>query len=50
LLGLINTVLDVAKIESKFTLNMAEYAIESVVETLRSARSPSPTTKAHSQD
>jgi signal transduction histidine kinase len=38
LLGLINTVLDVAKIESgQFTLNMAEYAIESVVETVRSA-------------
>jgi signal transduction histidine kinase len=38
LLGLINTVLDVAKIESgQFTLNMSEYAIESVVETVRSA-------------
>jgi signal transduction histidine kinase len=38
LLGLINTVLDLAKIESgQFTLNMAEYAIESVVETVRSA-------------
>jgi GAF domain-containing protein len=38
LLGLINTVLDVAKIESgQFTLNMAEYAIESIVETVRSA-------------
>jgi signal transduction histidine kinase len=38
LLGLINTVLDVAKIESgQFTLNLAEYAIESVVETVRSA-------------
>jgi signal transduction histidine kinase/putative methionine-R-sulfoxide reductase with GAF domain len=38
LLGLINTVLDVAKIESgQFTLNMTEYAIESVVETVRSA-------------
>jgi len=37
-LGLINTVLDIAKIESgQFTLNMAEYAIESVVETVRSA-------------
>src|SRR5262249_11110096 len=33
LLGLINTVLDIAKIESgQFTLNMTEYAIESVVE------------------
>ena len=38
LLGLIDTVLDIAKIESgQFTLNMAEYAIESVVETVRSA-------------
>jgi signal transduction histidine kinase len=38
LLGLINTVLDIAKIESgQFTLNMAEYAIASVVETVRSA-------------
>jgi len=38
LLGLINTVLDIAKMESgQFTLNMAEYAIESIVETVRSA-------------
>jgi signal transduction histidine kinase len=38
LLGLINTVLDIAKIESgQFTLNMTEYAMESVVETVRSA-------------
>jgi signal transduction histidine kinase len=38
LLGLINTVLDIAKIESgQFTLNMGEYALESVVETVRSA-------------
>ena len=38
MLGLINTVLDIAKIESgQFTLNMSEYAIESVVETVRSA-------------
>src|SRR5262245_8547554 len=38
LLGLINTVLDIAKIESgQFTLNLAEYAIDSVVETVRSA-------------
>jgi signal transduction histidine kinase len=38
LLGLINTVLDIAKIESgQFTLNFTEYAIESVVETVRSA-------------
>jgi GAF domain-containing protein len=35
LLGLINTVLDIAKIESgQFTLNMAEYDIDSVVETV----------------
>jgi hypothetical protein len=33
-LGLINTVLDIAKIQScQFTLNMTEYAIGSVVET-----------------
>jgi signal transduction histidine kinase len=38
LLGLINTVLDIAKIESgQFTLNMTEYAVESVVETVRAA-------------
>src|SRR5262245_62473308 len=38
LLGLINTVLDIAKIESgQFSLNLAEYALESVVETVRSA-------------
>jgi signal transduction histidine kinase len=38
LLGLINTVLDIAKIESgQFTLNMSEYAIESVIETVRVA-------------
>src|SRR5262249_49896911 len=38
LLGLINTVLDIAKIESgQFTLNMTEYAIESVVETVHAA-------------
>ena len=38
LLGLINTVLDIAKIESgQFTLNMTEYDIESIVETVRSA-------------
>jgi len=38
LLGLINTVLDIAKIESgQFTLNMTEYAIEGVVETVRAA-------------
>ena len=33
-----NTVLDIAKIESgQFTLNMSEYAIESVIETVRVA-------------
>jgi GAF domain-containing protein len=38
LLGLINTVLDIAKIESgQFTLNMSEYAIGNVVETVRAA-------------
>jgi len=38
LLGLANTVLDIAKIESgQFTLSMAEYEMESVVETVRSA-------------
>jgi len=38
LLGLINTVLDIAKIESgQFALNMSEYAIETVVETVRAA-------------
>jgi signal transduction histidine kinase len=38
LLGLINTVLDIAMIVSgQFTLNMTEYAMESVVETVRAA-------------
>jgi len=38
LLGLINSVLDIAKIESgQFSLNLAEYALESVVETVRAA-------------
>ena len=38
LLGLINTVLDIAKIESgQFSLNLAEYALASVVETVRAA-------------
>src|SRR5262247_1158359 len=38
LLGLINTVLDIAKIESgQFSLNLADYALESVVETVRAA-------------
>jgi signal transduction histidine kinase len=38
LLGLINTVLDIAKIESgQFNLNLAEYALDNVVETVRAA-------------
>jgi signal transduction histidine kinase/putative methionine-R-sulfoxide reductase with GAF domain len=38
LLGLINTVLNIAKIESgQFTLNIAEYSIEGVVEAVRAA-------------
>src|SRR5262249_49264079 len=38
LLGLINTVLDIAKIESgQFTLNMAEYSLDGVVEIVRTA-------------
>jgi GAF domain-containing protein len=38
LLGLINTVLDIAKIESgQFSLNLADYALESVIETVRAA-------------
>jgi signal transduction histidine kinase len=38
LLGLINTVLDIAKIESgQFSLNLAEYALDMVVETVQSA-------------
>src|SRR5262245_20094553 len=38
LLGLINTVLDIAKIESgQFSLNLAEYALDNVVETVRAA-------------
>src|SRR6201993_3067045 len=38
LLGLINTVLDIAKIESgQFTLNIAQYALDGVVETVCTA-------------
>ena len=38
LLGLINTVLDIAKIESgQFSLNLGEYTMENVVETVRAA-------------
>ena len=38
LLGLINSVLDIAKVESgQFSLNLAEYALDNVVETVRAA-------------
>jgi signal transduction histidine kinase len=38
LLGLINTALDIAKIEAgQFSLNLAEYALSNVVETVRAA-------------
>src|SRR5262245_43014668 len=51
LLGLINTVLDIAKIESgQFTLNMTEYAIESVVETVRAATESLAQNKAYACD
>src|SRR5262249_50088737 len=41
LLGLINTVLDIAKIESgQFSLNLGEYALENVAETGRAATKP----------
>jgi signal transduction histidine kinase len=37
-LGLINTVLDIAKIEAgQFSLNLAEYALSNIVETVRAA-------------
>jgi GAF domain-containing protein len=46
LLGLINTVLDIAKIESgQFSLNLAEYALENVVETVRAATESLASTK-----
>jgi signal transduction histidine kinase len=46
LLGLINTVLDIAKIESgQFSLNLGEYALESVVETVRGATESLAATK-----
>jgi signal transduction histidine kinase len=51
LLGLINTVLDIAKIESgQFTLNMTEYAIESVMETVRAATESLAQKEAHAHD
>ena len=38
LLGLINSVLDIAKVEfGQFSLNLAEYALDNVVETVRAA-------------
>jgi signal transduction histidine kinase len=38
LLGLINMVLDIAKIESgQFSLNLAEYAMDNIIETIRAA-------------
>ena len=46
LLGLINTVLDIAKIESgQFSLNLSEYALENVVETVRAATESLAATK-----
>src|SRR5262245_34597541 len=46
LLGLINTVLDIAKIESgQFSLNLGEYVLESVVETVRGATESLAATK-----
>jgi GAF domain-containing protein/anti-sigma regulatory factor (Ser/Thr protein kinase) len=46
LLGLINTVLDIAKIESgQFSLNLGEYALENVVETVRGATESLAATK-----
>jgi signal transduction histidine kinase/putative methionine-R-sulfoxide reductase with GAF domain len=46
LLGLINTVLDIAKVESgQFSLNMAEYALDNVVETVRAATESLAATK-----
>jgi signal transduction histidine kinase/putative methionine-R-sulfoxide reductase with GAF domain len=46
LLGLINTILDIAKIESgQFSLNLGEYALENVVETVRAATEALAATK-----
>ncbi|HET6926732.1 MAG TPA: GAF domain-containing protein [Hyphomicrobiaceae bacterium] len=46
LLGLINTVLDIAKIESgQFSLNLGEYALENVVETVRATTESLAATK-----
>ena len=52
LLGLINTVLDIAKIESgQFSLNLGEYALENVVETVRAAtRGTGRNQEARAQD
>ena len=46
LLGLINSVLDIAKVEAgQFSLNLAEYALDNVVETVRAATESLAATK-----
>jgi signal transduction histidine kinase len=52
LLGLINTALDIAKIEcGQFSLNLGEYALENVVETVRAAtRGTGRNQEARAQD